>query len=182
VLLQASSKKNLRALQQSQYANAQGIGTGTGGPNSDNLKLEQVDYSTRGAILRNLPKRVRDLVLEPYPWQLGDTSQRFGAVGTLLAYVILLLLFRYAWLCRGQVLARAGPILYPLFFLVVAYSLSVGNAGTGFRYRTHLVTLAVAAMVVLYVHAKRGRVRSDLRAGERNVLEPPIAARAGSPV
>jgi hypothetical protein len=182
VLLQATSKKNLQHLQQSQYANTQALGTGTGGPNNDNLKLEQVDYSTRGAILRNLPKRMRDLVLEPYPWQLGDTSQRFGAVGTLIAYAILFLLFRYGWLCRGQVLARAGPILYPLFFLLVAYSLSVGNAGTGFRYRTHLVTLAVAAMVVLREHAKRAPAQSDVPIGEPSVLEPSVAVRASSPV
>jgi hypothetical protein len=39
--------------------------------------------------------------------------------------------------------------LYPILFLAVAYALSAGNAGTGFRYRTHLVLLSVAAVVVL---------------------------------
>jgi hypothetical protein len=39
--------------------------------------------------------------------------------------------------------------LYPLFFLLIAYSLAVGNAGTGFRYRSQLVMLVIAAMVVL---------------------------------
>jgi hypothetical protein len=149
VLLQASSKKNLQTLQTSQNANAESLGTGTSGANSDNLKLEKVDFSTRGAILKNLPKRMRDLVLEPYPWRLGDASQRVGAIGTLVAYALLLLLVRYAWLSRGEIFARAGPLLYPLFFLLVAYSLSVGNAGTGFRYRTHLITLAVGALAIL---------------------------------
>ncbi len=151
-LLQASSRKNLQTLQQSQTANANGVGTGRGGANTNNLALEQVDFSTRGAILANLPKRIRDLILKPYPWQLGDTSQRVGAVGTLVAYVVLLLLVRYAWLSRGKTFPRAGPLLYPLFFLLVAYSLSAGNAGTGFRYRSHLVTLGVAAMVILRAH------------------------------
>jgi hypothetical protein len=35
----------------------------------------------------------------------------------------------------------------------MAYSLSAGNAGTSFRYRTHLVTLAFAMMVVLRTRA-----------------------------
>ncbi len=159
VLLQASSKKNLQVLQQSQNANATGAGEGTGA-NGSNLKLEQVDFSSRGAILKNLPKRVRDLILEPYPWQLGDTSQRFGALGTLFAYAVLLLLIRYAWLSRGEIFPRAGPLMYPLLFMLVAYALSVGNAGTGFRYRTHLMTLAICVMVSLRESALRRRAEA----------------------
>lgn len=157
VLLQLSSKSSLRRLQVSQNANTHLVGAGPSGPNGNNLALEQVNFSSRGAIITNLPKRIRDLILEPYPWRLGDTSQRFGAVGTLVAYVILILLIRYAWANRGAVFGRAGPVLYPLFFLLVAYSLSVGNAGTGFRYRTHLVTLAVGAMAILREHARQAR-------------------------
>jgi hypothetical protein len=119
-----------------------------------------VDFSTRGAILRNLPKRIRDLVLKPYPWQLGNTSQRIGAIGTLVAYAVLLLLIWYAWLSRGQIMPRAAPLIYPLLFLLVAYSLSVGNAGTGFRYRSHLVTLAVAVLVILREHVLLARAHA----------------------
>jgi hypothetical protein len=182
VILQASSKKNLQVLQQSQNANAAGIGQATGGANGDNLALEQVDLSTRGAIFRNLPKRIRDLILEPYPWRLGDTSQRVGAIGTLFAYAILLFLLRYAWLSRGQVFPRAAPLLYPLLLLLVAYALSVGNAGTGFRYRTHLVTLAVGAMMILREHvvAQRAEARSAVR--DVRSRETPVAARIVSPI
>ncbi len=159
VLLQASSKQNLQQLQQSQNANATGAGQGTGA-NSDNLALEQVDFSTRGAILRNLPKRISELILKPYPWQLGDASQQIGAIGTLIAYAVLVLLACYAWLSRGQILLRAAPVLYPLLFLLVAYSLSVGNAGTGFRYRSHLVTLGIAALVILREHVLLARAHA----------------------
>ena len=100
---------------------------------------------------------------------LGDASQRLGALGTLVAYALLLLLARYAWLNRGAVFARAGPLLYPLLFMLVAYSLSVGNAGTGFRYRSHLVTLAIAAMVILREHARMAR--SPARAREQPGLD-----------
>jgi hypothetical protein len=67
----------------------------------------------------------------------------------LYAYLVLVLLIRYAWLSRGRIFGRAGPLLYPLLFELIAYSLTVGNAGTGFRYRSHLVTLAIAALAVL---------------------------------
>jgi len=156
-VLQATSGHNLQVLSQSQNANASGAGQGSGTANSSNLALEQVNFSSRGAILRDLPKRIRDVVLKPYPWQLGDTSQRIGALGTLVAYAVLLLLIRYAWLSRGQIMARAGPVLYPLLFLLIAYSLSAGNAGTGFRYRSHLVTIAIAALVILREHVLLAR-------------------------
>jgi hypothetical protein len=181
VILQASSKKNLAVLQQSQTANAFGIGEATGGANGDNLALEQVDFSSRGAILKNLPKRIEALILEPYPWQLGDTSQRFGAIGTLFAYAILLLLLRYAWLSKGQILPRAAPVLYPLFFLLIAYSLSVGNAGTGFRYRTHLITLTVAAMAILREQVATQRAESKALADEERAQARPSGP-AGDPV
>lgn len=163
-LLAATSGKNLQTLQQSQNAYANSLGTGSGGANTDNLKLESVNFSTRGQVLIHLPQRIRDLIIKPYPWQLGDTNQRFGAIGTLVAYVVLLLFIRYAWISRGQVFARAGPVLYPLIFLLVAYSLASGNAGTGFRYRTHLVTLAIAALAILREQALLVRAERKARA------------------
>ncbi len=156
-VLSASSSKNLQQLQESQNANANGVGQVTTGPNSDNLKLEKTDFSTRGKILVNLPKRLRDILLKPYPWQTANANQRFGAIGTIVAYVVFLLLILYAWQSRGQIFARAGPVLYPMLFLLVAYSLAAGNAGTGFRYRTHLVTLAIAALAILREHAAMSR-------------------------
>jgi hypothetical protein len=148
-ILQATSHSSLEAnLQSSQNANTTST-AGNGTANGNNLALEQVDLSTRGAILSNLPLRIRDVLLRPYPWQVGDTSQVLGAFGSLVALTCFFLLIRYAFLGRGQALQRAGPLLYPFFFLLIAYALSVGNAGTGFRYRTHLVTLALAAMVVV---------------------------------
>jgi hypothetical protein len=45
-----------------------------------------------------------------------------------------------------------------MLFLLVAYALSAGNAGTGFRYRTGLVTLAIAMMAILREQARRRRL------------------------
>jgi hypothetical protein len=179
-LLAATSGKNLRTLQQSQNAYANAIGTGSGGPNTDNLKDEKVDFSSRGKVIINLPLRIRDLVLKPYPWQLGDTNQRFGAVGTLVAYAVFFLLLLYGWRSRGQIFPRAGPVLYPMLFLLVAYALAAGNAGTGFRYRTHLVTLAIAAVAILreqalLARAKRRRPLIDMDAAVESADEGPPA-------
>ena len=157
-LLSITSHASLQRLQQAQdFTTGTQAASGNGGPNADNLALEQVDFSTRGAVIRNLPQRVFDLVVRPYPWQLHDTSQRLGALGSLVALAVLGLLLIFAWRSRGQVLARTAPILYPLLFLLVAYALSAGNAGTGFRYRTHLVVLAVAMLVVLREHVLRSQ-------------------------
>jgi hypothetical protein len=71
-----------------------------------------------------------------------------------------LLFIRYAWRNRGRIFPLTGPILYPMFFLMIAYSLSVGNAGTGFRYRTHIVELGLATLVILREHALRSRETS----------------------
>jgi len=173
-LLSITSRASLQQLQQAQdFTTGVQAATNAGGANSDNLALEQVDFSTRGAVIRNLPQRVSDLVLRPYPWQLHDTSQRLGALGSLVALAIFLLLLGYASLNRGAILATSAPILYPLVFLLIAYSLSAGNAGTGFRYRTHLVVLAVAMLVVLREHVVNSRVES--RATPKM---PPIVATA----
>jgi hypothetical protein len=140
-----SLQKNLQTLQTGETTTS----SGNGSPNGNNLALEQVDFSTRGAVITNLPLRIRDVLFRPYPWQVGDLNQALGVAGSLIALTCWFLLIRYAFLVRGDVFRRAGPLLYPFFFLLVAYALAVGNAGTGFRYRTHLVTLGLAAMVVL---------------------------------
>ena len=173
-VVQATSHLNLEIkLQASQNANAAAI-AGNGGANGNNLALEQVNFSTRGAIITSLPRRIFDVLVRPYPWQVGDVNQTLGVVGSLIALTCFYLLIRYAVMLRGEVFARAGPLLYPFFFLLIAYALSVGNAGTGFRYRTHLVTLALAAMVVLReaVLETEG-VTSDTSSGARLQREPP---------
>jgi hypothetical protein len=161
VVIQASSEESLKRLQNSQDSiTADGKRSQGSQNNSNNLALERVDYSTRGAVVENLPQRVYDVVARPYPWQLQNPSQQLGAVGTMVALAALFLLLRAAVRRRGEVLARTGPILYPMIFLLMAYSLSAGNAGTGFRYRTHIVILGIAMLFTL-----RDPVRERVRGG-----------------
>lgn len=160
-VFQASTSENLqKQLQNSQEANAS---------DSSNLKLEQVDFSTRGAIVRNLPRRVLDVLLRPFPWQLGNISQALGLLGTASAYLALFLLVRTGWRRRGEIMSRAGPLVYLTLFLLVAYSLSAGNAGTSFRYRVQIVSLFICLISTLWWPAvERVRIGDGESDGRRS--------------
>jgi hypothetical protein len=140
---EASSDENLQTnVQESQDANV---------ADNANLALEQVDFSTREAVITNLPQRIRDVLFRPYFWQVENSSQRLGAIGALIALAVLAALVDALIRRRGEIVARAGPLLYLAFFLLIAYSLSTGNAGTGFRYRTHIIAVAICVIVALRV-------------------------------
>ena len=147
-VLEASTESNLGELQESQDFNA---------ANQDaNLSLERVDFSTREAILTNVWTRVPDVLFRPYPWQLGNASQRFALLGTTAFLAMLMFLIPAVARSRGSIMDRAGPLIYVGFFLLIAYSLSSGNAGTAFRYRTHLVVIALCVFAALrFAEARR---------------------------
>jgi hypothetical protein len=170
---QDSLEQNLQASQDANTA----ANTSRGQAGSNNLSLERVDFSSRSDLVTNLPKRVRDVVLRPYPWQLANTSQQLGAVGTLVALAAIFLIVHYARRARRRSFALTAPILYPMLFLLMAYALSVGNAGTGFRYRTHLVLLALATLVILREHALRGEATVSAQEPTEAVGRPSAAAR-----
>ncbi len=164
-VLNASTSESLEEnLQLSQEMNAS---------DGSNLSLERVDFSTRGAIVRNLPRRSLDVLLRPLPWQLGNISQGLGLLGTAAAYFALFFLVRCAYRSRGSIMARAGPLVYLTVFLLMAYSLSAGNAGTAFRYRTQIISLLICVVAVLWRPAKRDRaVEAAATPAEQPRLEP----------
>lgn len=158
-----SSNEKLAELQASQDANASDT--------TANLSFEEIDYSTREDMILNLPERMRDVISKPYPWQLENTSQRLGLLGTLIMLGGLVLLFSDV-LRRGRtVMQRAGPVIYPAIFALIAYSLSAGNAGTAYRYRTHVVALVLCAVV-----AVRAQRRSEREAEPSESGREPSAA------
>ncbi len=150
----ASSPTELQTLQRSQNANASG---------PSNLKLELVDYSTAGKVITNLPRRLADLVTKPYPWQVANISQQLGAIGTMVEYVVIIALASVA-ISRRRLFRRAAPLGYATLFLLVTYALSAGNAGTAFRYRTHVIAMALCLLVVIREHGAWPRQRSDVPA------------------
>lgn len=143
VVWNQSSDKKLSELQVSQNANAS---------DDANLSLELVDYSTREKLIINLPKRVADIITRPYPWQTQNASQQLGAIGTLVVLACLALLAVAIARNRTRIMDMAAPLVYPAIFMLVAYAISAGNAGTAYRYRTHIVGLAVCLVMVLLAH------------------------------
>jgi O-antigen ligase len=146
IFLQKSSHESLQNLQTSQNANA--------ADTKSNLSLERVDYSSRGKIIVNLPKRIADVITRPYLWQAQNASQQLGVIGTLVVLAALFLLFRAVIRNGRAIMRRAGPLVYPGFLMLCAYALSAGNAGTAFRYRTHIMAIALALIVVLREHGR----------------------------
>jgi hypothetical protein len=168
---EASTDESLETnVQASQDANAS---------DDSNLKLESVDFSTREAIIVNLPQRISDVLTRPYPWQLGNVSQQLGLLGTIFAFTCFWLLALELVRARGQIMARAGPLIYVGFLLLIAYSLSAGNAGTAFRYRTHVVALAFCILIVLRELRAQAAPEpvpaADTSAGTEPVRQPGLA-------
>lgn len=165
VVLEASTDQSLEEnLQGSQDANAS---------DSSNLSLERVDFSTRSAVARNLPRRIRDVLLRPYPWQLGNISQGLGVLGTAAAYLALFFLVRAGIRNRGRIMTRAGPLVYLGLFLLIAYSLSAGNAGTAFRYRTQIVSVFICILAAFWQAAEQNRNRAGEVAEGTQLPEQP---------
>jgi hypothetical protein len=172
-VLSASTNESLKKnLQASQEANSS---------DNSNLKLEQVDFSTRGAIVVNLPRRIPDVLFRPFPWQLGSLSQGIGIFGTIAAYLTFFFLIREGVRRRGEIMTRAGPLIYLGFFLLIAYSLSAGNAGTAFRYRTQIVAVLIAAFAALWWPAGSTRAARFAERADRPPAPHPPEAELSTP-
>ncbi|MBW3609797.1 MAG: hypothetical protein KY463_15970 [Actinobacteria bacterium] len=142
----------LRTVQLSQNANA---------TDTSNLRLDPIDFSSVGSTARNLGARVTAVLLRPYPWQVGSSSQRAGIVGTATAWALLLVALALVATRARSTLTALAPLLYVFVTLTAVYALSTGNAGTGFRYRTHLL-VALAAIVAAVASLPRKRVRAKV--------------------
>jgi hypothetical protein len=164
VVWNASSDKNLKSLQASQDANA--------ADTQANLSLERVDYSTRENLILNMPQRVYDVVFRPYIWETENLSQQLGVMGTLVVLACLALLAQALARNRRAIMQRAGPLVYPALFMLAAYALSAGNAGTAFRYRTHVVGLALCLLIVLRAHRKEEAAAARQRVFAPRLLRP----------
>jgi hypothetical protein len=149
-LMSVSSRSSLQVLQASQDANL---------TRGANLTLDPIDYSDRISVFRNLPRRASDVVLRPYPWQVSNLSQQLGLIGTVVALVALFCLLGSLVASIGDIARRSAPLMYPCVFLLAAYALSAGNAGTSFRYRTQLIALAICIVVTLRASPRSARTR-----------------------
>lgn len=136
--------KVLDRLQVSQNANSSNA--------SANLSLPPVDVSSLTALPFGIVQRTFDLLSRPRPWQAMNPSQLLGGAGTVTTW--LLLAVGVAAVLRRWRFALASllPVALIASSVMAAYALSTGNAGTGARYRTHVLAL----IIVLTVAAAAG--------------------------
>lgn len=149
VLVAPAPAAVLRTVQLSQNANA---------TDASNLALSPVDFSSAGSTARNLGSRVTAVLLRPFPWQVANMSQRFGVVGTTVAWALLLALVVLVGTRPIGALVELAPVVYVSIASIVVYALSTGNAGTGFRYRAHLLVVIAAAVSALAVWPRRSAI------------------------
>lgn len=121
---------------------------------TSNLRLDPVDFSSVSSTARNLGARVTALLLRPYPWQVGSPSQRAGVVGTAAAWTLLLAALALGATRMRSAVTALAPLLYVFVAMTAVYAVSTGNAGTGFRYRTHLL-VALSAIVAALAYLPR---------------------------
>ncbi len=165
-VLQRTSDERLQTkLQTSQNANSE---------DSSNLALAPIDFSSRLQVVRNLPLRMRDVIVRPYPWELGSANQRAGLPGTLSAYAAFGLLAVMILRTRRRAMQFAGPVIYAGGALFLAFSLSSGNAGTSFRLRSTVVVLVWCAVIALHhrSQAARDEQRNEALLAGANAEEP----------
>jgi hypothetical protein len=124
---------------------------------ASNLRLEPVDFSTPEGLMTYAPRRMFDLLFRPYPWEVANVSQRLGVVGTLFGWCLVGTTALLAARRPRLAVQRLPPLLYVALLLVVASALATGNAGTGFRYRTHVLFVLTAAASVLLVNDRMER-------------------------
>lgn len=115
-----------------------------------NLNLEPIDTSSPTSLALALPIRVVDLLTRPYPWQIANVSQGLGALGTLVAWLLIAVVLALSPWRRGRALWALLPLVLLTVAIACAYALGLSNAGTGFRHRTHFVMfVAVLAAILL---------------------------------
>jgi hypothetical protein len=156
-------------LDRSQHANA---------TDRSNLKLEPVDFSSPDGAAIAAVRRTFDTLVRPYPWQVANARQRFGVIGTTVAWTLLLLMAVLALRGHEVVRRRLPPLVYVTVCLTLAYAVTTGNAGTGFRYRTHIL-IALAACVSVLAIRGNGRESAASAGSSRAPSTAPSAASVG---
>ena len=100
-----------------------------------------------GGLLKTVVLRSLDLVLRPYPWQLGSAAQKAAVAGTLIWYLLVLVTL---WLTLRQGLdGRLVPALILIACETVGFALTLVDAGEGFRHRVNLVLMLAVPLGVM---------------------------------
>jgi hypothetical protein len=112
-----------------------------------NLPLPHATVTSGGGLLKTVVLHSVDLILRPYPWQLGSAAQKAAVAGTLIWYLLILVTL---WLTLRQGLdERLLPALILIACETVGFSLTLVDAGEGFRHRVNLLLILAVPLGVM---------------------------------
>jgi 4-amino-4-deoxy-L-arabinose transferase-like glycosyltransferase len=99
---------------------------------------ENVDISTPTGALTFLPVGLSVLLLAPFPWQFTSLRASFAAPEMVIWWLLIPSLIRGTIFTARHRFADASPIFLFALTLTLAYSLTHGNVGSGFRQRAQI--------------------------------------------
>ncbi len=111
-----------------------------------------VDVSTTTGALLFLPLGVAELLLGPFPWQLGSVRALMAAPETIYWWLLFPSVLRGMWWMFRKRLAETSPLLLFAVTMTAAYALMQGNVGAGFRQRAQI-------FIILFIFAGVGQYR-----------------------
>ena len=126
-----------------------------------NLPLPHATVTTSGGLLQTVVVRSFDLLVRPFPWQIGSAAQKAAVAGTLIWYVLVLLTL---WLIARQGLdERLVPALILIVCETIGFALTLVDAGEGFRHRVNLILLLTVPLAVMLDRWLAARAESPQR-------------------
>jgi hypothetical protein len=142
-----------------------GDGRGPGRrPGSDAPPGSLADEGSLTPNLRHLPRGISVMLLEPYPWQPGDsTGLQMARFETILWYPVLAL----ALVGLLGVKRYSRTLFFPFILggaIVIEYALTEGNLGTAYRHRGEFVW--IVALLAAFGIARIYRARAERTARE----------------
>jgi hypothetical protein len=127
---------------------------------------EDVDVSTTGGAISQIPLGMVYLLFAPFPWQLASLRQSITLPEMLIWWGSFPFLVLGLWFTMKHRLRQLSPILIFTFMLTLSYSVAQGNVGTAYRQRSQLLVFYFIFVAVGAVLFKEKREEKRRRAAE----------------
>jgi Dolichyl-phosphate-mannose-protein mannosyltransferase len=126
---------------------------------------EDVDVSSAGGAISNIPLGLLYLFFAPFPWQLASLRQLITLPEMIVWWASFPMIVLGIWFSMKYRLRLIAPILIFTTMLSLAYSVVQGNVGTAYRQRAQLLVFyfIFAAVGYVLVLEKREAKKRDRR-------------------
>ncbi len=134
---------------------------------SDSGFGKDVDVSTTGGALSQIPLGLVYLLFAPFPWQLASLRQSITLPEMLVWWACFPLLVLGLWFTIKHRLRQLSPVLIFTCMLTLSYSVVQGNVGTAYRQRSQLLVfyfIFVAIGAVLFKEKREDKRRRQAEA------------------